>query len=380
MKKPAITLLLHIMLMISLVSAGELTYDMATGKITGFDLTTPDNPDAPGSYENSTEVWQNDGFVGRLTYRGDPTTLTFTNSGPIASGTVYNRFYFTFFTNGTTKLDRWREFFLVARVKGLYHNGSQHDFSGVNTAIATNGGSVPIAFGAGPELVSPGQQGYNDSGGNGTYNGTNGYMYRYKYQFIWVDVTVILTSQKKNLKKGYYITQFNATTTTNLRYTLQLIGEVDPNNNQQEPSAFYFGIESVVSNPFPYTDLFSKNSMGNSLHVGKLRYFSLLDSADVKFSSNPAGTAATFTLTSAGVNPVPYSLVFDLTKPNENAELITSAGISYESAYLSTISPIDGSSTPANIIEGDLRIFLPAETYPLAGTYSSTIYCILTQT
>ncbi|MGB4405863.1 MAG: hypothetical protein WBI82_03275 [Sphaerochaeta sp.] len=378
---PAIVIMLLVLLLsraLPLFSA-ELTYDMATGKITGFNLTNPDNPDTPASYENSTEVWRKEGFVGRLNYRGEPTTLTFSNTGSIATGTTYNRFYFTFDTSGVINLNRWREFFLVTRVKGLYHNGTQHDFSGINSVVANNGETVVIAQGAGPALVAPGQIGYNISGESGDYDGSNTFEYKYKYQYIWVDVTVILTSQKKNLNKGYYKTQFTASSTTGVNYTMLLIGERDPRSNQTQPSAFYFGVESIIANPFPYAELFSKNTLGNSLLVGRIRYFSLDDSATIRFSSDAGGTLSTFNLQSSGAQPVPYSLVFDPTVPNASAVHITSPSTTFTSAYLPTISPIDGLSTEGNVLEGDIRIFIAPETYPLSGTYTSTIYCILTQ-
>jgi len=161
---------------------------------------------------------------------------------------------------------------------------------------------------------------------------------------------------------------------------MTLIGEKDPKNNQTEPSAFYFGVESIVSNPFPYTNLFGKNTLGNSLLVGRLRYFSLDDSANVRIASNSIGTLTNFTLQSVGATPVPYSLAFDPIAPNTSAVHITSSYTTFDSAYLPTISPIDGSSTDGNVLEGDVRIFVAPETYPVSGTYSSTIYCILTQT
>ncbi len=60
-----------------------------------------------------------------------------------------------------------------------------------------------------------------------------------------------MTDKKKNLNKGYYITQFTASSPIGVNYTMVLIGERDPKNNQNEPSSFYFGVESIVSNPFP---------------------------------------------------------------------------------------------------------------------------------
>lgn len=199
----------------TLLFSSELTYDMATGKITEYDLANPDNPDTPTSYANATEVWTKDNFVGRLNYQGDPTTLTFNNTGEVATNTPSNtKFYFTYDTNGSIKRGRWREYFLVARAKGLYHDGTQHDFSGTNAVVANNGGSVAITQGAGPELVLSGQPGYNSSGVLGTYDGNNDYKYTYKYQYIWIDLTIILTSNKKNLQKGYYKTQFTVSSTT----------------------------------------------------------------------------------------------------------------------------------------------------------------------
>ena len=374
-----IILLAYIFLLGNPVFSAELTYDMATGKITEFDLANPDNPDTPNSYNNATEVWQNDGFVGRLNYRGEPTTLTFNNTGGIAESPSSNRFYFTYSTNGNIKLKRWREFFLVTRVKGLYHNGVQHDFVGTNSVVANNGGTVAITQGAGPELVASGQSGFNSSGTGGTNNSKGDFKYKYKYQYIWVDVTVILTGQKRSLNKGYYITQITANSTTGVNYTMILIGERDPKGNQNEPSAFYFGVESIVSNPFPYTDLFSKNAVGNSLFVGRLRYYSVDDPANIRFASNTGGTETNFTLYSAGAALVPYSLVFDPTIPNSSAQHIISSSTVFDSAYLPTISPIDGTSTVGNVLQGEIRIFIAPETYPVSGTYTSTIYCILTQ-
>ena len=360
----------------------ELTYDMATGKISGYDLNNVANPVSPSSYETSTEVWTNTGFVGRLNYRGDPTTLTFNNSGYTATKNIPNprRFYFTYYTNGNSKTNRWREFFLVTRVKGLLHNGVQDDFSGINQVVAVEGGTVDIDKGAGPELALDGEQGYTRSGaGPIKFENNNDYIYKYKYQYIWVDVTVLITDESNNLKNGYYVTQFTATTPSSLHYTLQLIGGSDPNSNQLEPSAFYFGIENVVSNPFPYSNLITKNGRTNALTVGKLRYFSIEDSAKVNFSSNSGGSAVNFKLTASGMTPVTYYVVFKKTQPSGNPVTVTSASQDFTSNSQITISPIDGRETPANIIEGDIQIFVDENTYPMAGTYSSTIYCTLTQ-
>lgn len=361
----------------------DLTYDMASGKITGFDLTKADNPSSSTSstYTGSTEAWEREGFVGRLNYRGEPTTLTFSNTGDVAIGTGASntRFSFTYFTDGVTRLNRWREFFIVARVKGLYHNGNQHDYVGKNVVVVNNPSNITIGQGAGPETVTSGQ-GYSIAGA-GPSNANSTYKYKYKYQYIWVDVTLIRTGQTSStFDKGYYVTQITASTTTGASYTMDLVGQNKPSGSQEEPSPFYFGVESLVSNPFPYDNLFSKNSINNTLLVGKLKYFSILDSAYVRFASNPEGTAVAFKLTSPGVNPVSYYVVFDPTTPNTSASKIISSSNSFDSAYVSIVSPIDGTSTPANVLEGNLLLYVDPDIHPMAGQYSSIIYCILTQT
>ncbi len=111
-----------------LLFAGELTFDTSTGKIYGFDLSTADNPTNPNSYINTARIWEKHGFVGRIVYRGQPTVLSFANSGMTATETSNNMFYFIHKAGGVLQVDKWREFFLVTRVKGLRHNDTQDDF------------------------------------------------------------------------------------------------------------------------------------------------------------------------------------------------------------------------------------------------------------
>lgn len=370
-------------ILLSSLLAGELTYDMATGKISGFQLTNPTIPFSPISYENSTEVWQTDGFVVRLNYRGDPTTLTFTNTGPEARFTTFNRFYFTYNTDGTSRRNRWREFFLVTRCKGLYHNGNQHDYSGENSVVAYNEGTVAITKGAGPEEILSGEHGYNLIGEFGLYDGSNGYKFKHTYQYIWVDITIILTDQTRpedDLVNGYYITEFTATDPTGLSYTLNLLGE-NPPLSGTPPSSFYFGIEKTIAHIFPFEELRYKNSMTNSLKVGTVRYFSLTDSVIIEFSSRRNRKRTNFRFTSDEGNPVqycPYYVVFDPTVPNDGATPIDAQGIEFGSIETYAVSPIDGRLTYSNILEGDICIYVDANCFPMAGMYQSTIYCFIT--
>jgi hypothetical protein len=375
-----VLLLFELLIAITLF-AGSLTYDKATGQTSGFDLTVSDSPNTTSSYTGTGEVWTKSGFVGRLVYTGEPTTMTFSNTGPVATQTTYDRFYFTYNTSGSTKTNRWQEFFLVTRVKGLLHSGSQDDFSLVNYVVGNNNGSISISKGAGTELVSSGQQGYNTSGQAGTYDGSNSYKYKYPYQYIWIDVTLIRTNYNKSLKKGYYESQFTANTTNGLNYTLQLTGEYNPNNNQTAAESYYFGVQRVVDSPFPFTDLSSKNSSSNALTVGQLRYLAENSPASVGFASNSLGTATDFQFTSvtSGVsNSFTYYVVYDGTIPNENATTISSSNTFFDSDYRSVVSPISGGSTDMHVIEGDIKIFVPSQINEVEATYTSIIYCILT--
>lgn len=102
--------------------AAELYYDQSTGKLFWHSLTQTDTSN-PNSYKNgSTRYWNSDQFVGRLAYEGPATTITFTNSGIPATGgsASLDRFYFTYMTDGVSIPTRWRQYFLVATVRGSY--------------------------------------------------------------------------------------------------------------------------------------------------------------------------------------------------------------------------------------------------------------------
>lgn len=379
----AFTCVLFALCVTASLAAAELSFDQATGKLVGFELSVADSKVNPSDYTNKVnEYWESPyQYIGRLNYIGPETTITFANSGSNAIGTTNSRFYFTYLTDGVSRLDQWREFFLVARVKGLFQGGGQDDFVGRSTAISQNGGTVSIPVDSGSQEVAVGQQGYNDTGGRAKRtNSSSQYKYLYKYKYIWVDLTVIRTNVIKPtpLPLGFYETQFSATasTTPSCSYNFLLVGENNPNG----ASNFLFNVINVAPSPFPFTDMQTKNTIQNSLKVGELTYYSSLNAAKLEFSSSPNGNAINFTLTS-GAFSFPYKVGFDCNKPALAPTPIDTTSVRFNSVYTSSISPIDGTTTnKANVIEGDLMIYVNPNTLPMSGKYTSTIYCILTQT
>ncbi len=233
-------------------------------------------------------------------------------------------------------------------------------------------------MGSGPEQVADWEQGYNSSGSYGLNWFLFPHPYKYKYKYIWIDLVVIRREEvmPDPLNFGSYVTQFTASTTEGLLLPFELLGE---NNLGGGTNDFLFSVLSVVPNPFPFEDLCNKNSVQESLKIGEVSYFSLSDSASLSLASDYGGSEADFKLYSGSVSPITYHVVFDPVTPAGNPQLVTSPFTFFESISTTTISPIDQLPTTANVIEGDIRIFVDANTSPMAGTYSSTIYFILTQ-
>jgi hypothetical protein len=157
-----IFILLLLLLSASLpLAAASLTYDPARGKLSGFRVSRNDNllygackqKDYHGMDRN---VWDNTkGYVGRLLYTGAPTTFTFSNIGAAPSGSS-NRFYFTQ-KDGS---GHSREFFLVIRAKGLFHEGTnQDDFSKRNYVIESWKEPIPSPMGLVLKLFPKGVMG-----------------------------------------------------------------------------------------------------------------------------------------------------------------------------------------------------------------------------
>lgn len=360
------------------IGSASLTYDMATGNQSGFDVNTSEADTNPTNYPGKGEVWTYPGFVGRLNYLGEPTTFTFTNTGPQRTTNPKSMFYFTFQTTPDTSI--YREFFLVGRAKGLYHNGNQHDFNNSNFTITTSGAQFVLTKGAGTETAEVGQIGYNTSGGSGTYNGSNAYSFKYPYKLIWLDITLIRTTNKNaTTTRGYYESTITVNTASGVNTTLQLFAEYNPRTSQATPWNYYFGVENLLPASFPFSQLLAKNTVANSLIVGNLKYYSTDDTAKVSFASNTAGNQTDFRLTSTtGSDWFAYTLVFDPTLPNTAATAITSATTYFPATQTSVASPVGGSNT-GYFMEGEVRIYVNANLFPLSGLYSSYIYCFLTK-
>ncbi len=393
-----VLVLLSLFLWNGTLFSSELTFDMASGNMSGFDIGTNDSDYDPDNYPSKGEVWTYDGFVGRLNYRGAPARMTITNSGPIRTSSPNSRFYFTDTTNGSNP-DHYREFFIVARAKGRYHGGGSHDFNSQNFVIESSGDSFIINSGAGSEQAEVGEIGYNTSGGSGTYNGSNGYSYKYPYSYIWIDMTLIRTNQnllsqttgpwwwpRTTYFYGYYETAFTVTTQNiqdsapGVHYTLQLSAQYN-RSGSGNLWEYYFGIENLLPPTFPFSNLATRNSSSNALTVGKVRYYSTNDTASLKLASNAAGTQTNFLLSTPGTSSFPYSVVYVPTRGQAPlvATTISSSTEPFNSINTTVGSPIGGTTT-GNFIEGEVRIFVAPNLLPLSGTYTSNIYCILTRT
>lgn len=373
------TLLLSFILSCNLmVFSGSLNYDRATGNLDGFLVTTTDSPNYPSGYENATEVWDKSGFIGRLLYLGEPTTFTFTNIGRDPSGTSNNRFYFILNNTGTADTAVWKEFFIVARAKGITQGGSQYTFTSVNSVIANNGESFSLAYGAGTELVTVGQTGYDTNRQSGIYNGSNAYRYKYPYQIIWIDLTLIRTSASSSITRGYYESHIRISTDTGLCHELHLSGEYKPRTNHLEPDPYFFGIEQLYTQAFPFSELENRNTPASALEVATIRYTSHIDQAQIRIASNVAGNDTNFRFTSDEGLSFPFKVVYDGTIPNLAAVEVTPSSNTFTTVSNTVTSPVGGSYT-ANRLEGTIKLFVPANTQPSSGLYSSTIYILVTQ-
>ncbi|MDY0244922.1 MAG: hypothetical protein RBQ89_08900 [Sphaerochaeta sp.] len=353
-----------------------ITYDIATGTLQDFAINYNDNPEDPSAYMNSTPVWDHPGFLGRLIYTGEPTQLTFFNHGPTTGG---SRFYFT----GTdwsaqSSTGYYREFFIVARAKGLRHSPSnaQHDFSQSNTVITGPGQMVDIPYGAGNETVQVGQLGYNAQGQRAVFNGSNGYQYLYPYSHIWIDLTIIRTrTANRSRLITYYESALCIQSDEEASVLLTLSGEDNKGWGWgQMPESFSFSIEKTVEDGFPFSWLQQTSTIYNALEIAKVIYRAEDSAASIRFASDATGYQSQFFFRNQYGDVFPFSLAFDATKPNRTVVPITSSQ-TFETAVQSVTSPIDGNSThQMHVLEGGVKAYLPIYQNPPMGLYSSTVY------
>lgn len=385
MAKERISASLIILFLLTVLPLGAAMLGFETvGTLTEFDLAAGESSN-PSSFITG-EHWTRSGFAGRLIYQGPAdNTLTVDIGDPLAVPSTTNRFYFTRAISSTSSdTNDWRQFFIVTRTKGLYHDGSQHDYSGINVIVENPGDTIPITRGAGFETVNIGETGYNTSGGSGTYNGSNGYQYLYPYRYLWIDIIVIRTFNSSGLNsrgRGNYqtILTFNG---PGMNANLVLRGYYQSRN--YNPDSYYFGVERVASQYIPYAELITKTSLENSLLVGYLRYHSIDWAGTVRFASNAAGSETNFQFT-ATVNQIvrsfPYYVVFDPSIPAGNATRIYTTSNTFSSTWASIPNLIGGDPFQNEVLQGEIRIFVPSNmtmsSIP-SSTYASIIYCILT--
>ena len=359
------------------VFSNALTYDIATGTLTGFSLGVTDNPDNPSDYQNHQEVWNTSGFLGRLIYTGEPTQLTFSNGGPSTGG---NRFYFTYIkSNGESDTSRYKEFFIVTRTKGLRHgsSGEQHDFSEANVVIDEEGETLTVPYGAGDETVQVGESGYNAQGESGEFDGSNGYQYLYPYRYIWIDLTIIRTSNYQKLKwSNTYESLLWIHSSEDASLLLTLSGSYGLAWGDRPPT-YAFSIEKTVEDGFPFSWLQQTSTIYNALEIAKLVYHAEASAASIRFASDAGGNQAQFYFRNQYGDVFPFSLAFDASKPNQTVVPITE-NQEFHTDELNVVSPIDGnSSSQMHVLEGGVLDYLPIYQDPPTGLYTSTVYVFI---
>ncbi len=363
--------------------SATLTYDTGSGSLAGLIIDDGieyfAGDSALQTYNYSTS-W---GYLGRFLYEGGPTTLTVSTLHPSPSTVNNGRFYY-FYIDNKSAIDygRWKEAVLLFRLYGLDRNGDTIDIDGSNTVIAAPGDTVSITVGAGDAPVIVGEDGYDSSGNFGTYNGTNGFQYRYEYTTLWFDVTVVKTPYENSIKKGYYSSSIYLSG-DGVSSDVYIEGQTY-STNPSSPSlgtgvySFNFNIERMAPEFIPFTDLINKTTLSNSYLAGILTFNSSDVSGSVSFSSESSSinTAFKFVSTVAGTTvSIPYHVVFDpVISGNATAPTLVTD-------LLDTNTFMTDSTSEANILTGDVRIYLDSGlssiSFP-AATYSSTIYAIFT--
>ncbi|NLZ77653.1 MAG: hypothetical protein GX911_06765 [Spirochaetales bacterium] len=355
--------------------SASLSYDPVTGKLIDFNIDEPDDPNYPGGYDNKTaEAWEKSGFIGRVAYTGPPATFTFTNTGPKPDAST--GFYFTRLSNTSS----WKEYFLVVRSKGITHSGNRIDLYGKNKVVVTSGDSITIDAGAGFEQVENGQFGYRADGSSGTYNGSNGYIYKYRYKYVWMDVTLIRTANSSSLVENSFYESEITVAAGGTSLTLLLNGYYgEPEGTT--PGFYSFGVKKTVDDPFPISNLIGRTTPAQGLKVGTVTYSSDNTAANIHFAADSNGTSDDFYFRHEDDTNLkfPYHLVFQATKPIRSLEQVTHDSL-FPTESQTVPSPIDYPyrTYTWNYLEGELKIYLPEQINTASGIYTSTVYCFVT--
>jgi|GEM_PF-1012084 len=399
LNKVCLVLFLLVFLTIESGFANSLVYETGTGSLVGFRLDqshSSSNPEvSPSSipyYLYVNNLSNTEGHLGIYVYQGEPVTLTVSQLSPIPVGVSEPRFFFTrtgFY--GEQDENSWKEYFLAFRMYGQRHDLSSEDLLGMNILVEESGDQVTITRGAGTETVAVNEQGYNDAGVLGTYDGSNGFIYRYPYRYIYLEVTAVRTTREYALGSlfvKYYYSSTIQITGNGVSNSLSYEGEVSSLGwwTGTNPDSFSFGIERVAPEYIPFTDLINRTTLSNSYLAGYVSYNSPDTSGTVGFYSDPAGTVTDFTFYSTvSGTPVtiPYHVIFDpvISGNTSSPSIVSQSNNSFSTDYRRVSSVINNSRNRENVLTGDIRIILnpglSAVSFP-AATYSSTIYAIFT--
>jgi hypothetical protein len=298
-------------------------------------------------------------------------------AGPATGG---SQFYFIGFSwKGQSTVDSCKAFFIVTRTKGLRHSPShaQHDFSSIHAVVAAPGQSIDIPYGEGDETVQVGESGYNAQGQRGEFDGSNGYQYLYSYSHIWIDLTIIRTSNYQKLKRSNtYESLLWIHSSEDASLLLTLSGSYGWAWGDRPPS-YAFSIEKTVEDGFPFSWLQQTSTIYNALEIAKLVYHAEASAASIRFASDAGGNQAQFYFRNQYGDVFPFSLAFDASKPNQTVVPITE-NQEFHTDELNVVSPIDGnSSSQMHVLEGGVLAYLPIYQDPPMGLYTSTVYVFI---
>ncbi len=407
-------ILLAVIIVFALISplfANRLMYETSTGTVYDFDIDVPSDNErnpivAPGdiaSYGGTAEYFDYDGFVGRLLYEGEPGTIAVSSVGAVATGTPSpRRFYYTGIESGGAVPGIWREVFFVARVKARRHDNTLYNHNNDKNFVIEKPGDTFTVPGAGPELANPGEIAFNIVGNQGTYNIATGYIYKYQYKHVWIDFTVIRTSNDRGFswwekfffsktERKYYQLQLKLSGISGVDQLLSLEARYNPRSNDFDPGSFVVSLERTAPDLIPFQDLITKNSLNNTYKVGTIRLNANDRSSgsqtpfSVGFYADAAASSLNFNFSRVGgTGPsIPYHVAFNpiISGNTTTITKVTSANNSFETRGNVTVAPIiGGPSYTEHVLLGDIHIYvdtgLTYSTYPIS-TYSSTIYAIV---
>lgn len=377
-------MMLCIMSILSPLYGASLEWDSAgmNGLLDNLDIGTNDTNDNPVYYQDG-QHYDLDGFLGRFVYQGPANnTLTFTNSGPVASGpgTNSNAFYYTKDNNTA----RWRRVFLVGTMKGWYHSGgsTSEPIGTSNTIITSQGDTLVIPVGAGPEQVSPSDPGY--SGGydaSGTWGNGPAYVYAYPYAYIWIDLTVVRTRDSSGFKRndrGGYQSKLMVRG-DDVALQLMLTGYYSTASAQGD--SYAFELERACPETIPFEELLACTTAADSYLVGYVRYYSVDTLAKIYFAADELGSSVDFRF-SSDRGSFPYSVVYNPIEPQGSLVPINSINnrIWSTTSPIPYYSPIYGEQQDRYVLHGEIRIHVSSglQSLPLpADAYSSKIYVFL---